>query len=157
MHFLSLHNDKLSLLQSAATDIARAKDQMEADNDENAEDSAMPDMSHPIVRAFSRVCEFHELGEVVPDAPPEDDRLATDNKIELVWMCAKLYAEYFLARLEGDDAKATSLREELRYNVCDPDWLPWWIVFSGAPATPCRSTASAATTTCTPAARATTT
>ncbi len=123
MHFLSLHNDKLSLLQSAATDIARVKDKPEPNDNENAEDSGMPDMSHPIVRAFSRVCEFHQRGEAVPDAPPEDDRIATGNRIELVWMCAKLYAEYFLARLEGDDAKAMSLREELRYNVCDPDWL----------------------------------
>jgi hypothetical protein len=100
----------VSLFQSAADEMVRG-------SRECAGLVLRPGLDHSLIHAASRVAELKATGTgALPEKPPaEVDGTA--------WTCAKMTFELLEARVFGDTAKEERIRNDFRFNVCDPFWI----------------------------------
>jgi predicted phosphodiesterase len=106
----SFRDQFVSLFQSAVDEVVRC----------TAPSSGLasrPSLDNTLVSAASAIASLKAQGAPsLPDVAPGE--IAQD-----AWTCAKLGFDLMQARARGDTASATSIQDDLAYNVCDPAWI----------------------------------
>lgn len=100
----------LSMFQSAVDQIVRSKTTTSAL-------ASRPGLENALVNAASKIAQMKTDGvATLPVNPPAE--VAKD-----AWTCATLGLQLMEARARGDAATATTVENNLKYNVCDPEWI----------------------------------
>jgi hypothetical protein len=79
--------------------------------------ASRPRLDNGLVHVATRVAELKAQGTgELPDKPPVKVE-------ESAWTCAKMAFELMEARARGDTAKEQRIRDDIKFNVCDPRWI----------------------------------
>jgi len=79
--------------------------------------ASRPGLDHDLIHVATQVAELKATGTAeLPERPPA-------KADETAWTFAKMSFELMEARACGDTAKERRIRNDFRFNVCDPRWI----------------------------------
>jgi len=114
----SFRDQFVSLFQSAVAQVARNNASSTSSAAPAGDSDARPGMGSAFVKAATAIASMKADG-----AATVPDTASVDGVPQEAWDCAKLGLQLMEARARGDTAAVTALENDVRFNVCDPDWV----------------------------------